>query len=137
MLLFSGGILQYTVEQGAIFSEGISLRDESYDGQGSKWDGRNVEPVPGDNNEHAVSSLNSFQIVGINRPDSSDVDFGGESYDGESIVTDPSGPVAELLTGGLGQLTDTIEGANSFTMDIGYGIGTFYKNIATFVYIYI
>lgn len=28
-----------------------------------------------------------------------------------------------VLKGGLGLLTDTIEGANSFTMEIGYGLG--------------
>ncbi len=100
------------MEQGDIFSEGISLRDDSYDGQGSKWD-RGVDPMLGENsnNENAPVSQNSFQI--IHRPES-DFDF---SYDGENPTT--------RLTGGLGQLTDTIEGANSFTIDIGYGLGEY------------
>lgn len=101
------------MEQGSTFSEGISLRDDSYDGQGgSKWD-KSVESSSqlGDYNEQHAGSQNSFQIV--HQPDSPNL---GLYFDGES-----SGPV--MLTGGLGQLSDTIEGANSFTMDIGYGLG--------------
>ncbi|XP_021950290.2 discoidin domain-containing receptor 2 [Folsomia candida] len=110
---WKGGLIQYTVEQGSTFSEGISLRDDSYDGQGgSKWD-KSVESSSqlGDYNEQHAGSQNSFQIV--HQPDSPNL---GLYFDGES-----SGPV--MLTGGLGQLSDTIEGANSFTMDIGYGLG--------------
>jgi hypothetical protein len=107
----TGGVVQYTVEQGNIFSEGISLRDESYDGQGSKWD-RRVEPRIMDNKENTINIFHrpEFNLNEMNMSSSS-INAGGEERTGE------------MLTGGLGQLTDKIEGANSFTMDIGYGLG--------------
>jgi len=97
--------VQYTMEQGDVFSEGISLRDESYDGQGGKWD-RRVEPRMADNKENAITIFHRPEF-NLNEMNSSESISGGE-----------------MLTGGLGQLTDKIEGANSFTMDIGYGLGT-------------
>jgi hypothetical protein len=94
--------------QGESFLEGISLRDESYDGTGSKWD-RKVDPtsVPVDTPSsvtifHKESESESFQL---------------------SPRTEDGGKAHSWLTGGLGQLTDKIEGASSFTMDLGYGLG--------------
>lgn len=103
-----GGVLQYTVQQGDTFSEGISLRDESYDGQGSKWDRRVDFDGEGDTGFKTQSSEPS--------PDPDIIDFSESNY-GEG----DAGP--EILTGGLGQLTDTVEGANTFALDVGYGLG--------------
>lgn len=125
IIIFLGGVLQYSVEQGDTFSEGISLRDDSYDGQGSKWDRKvEVETASGGDNNNE-NSVNIFQHR-IEPPysDASNNSLGepaGGSDAAEDLldVTRPR----ELLTGGLGQLTDKIEGANSFTMDVGFGLG--------------
>jgi len=91
------------MEQGDIFSEGISLQDDSYDGQGGTWD-RTVDlPM---NSVDKDNSINIFHQPELNA---------GERNRSEGR--------ALLLTGGLGQLTDKIEGGNSFTMDLGYGLG--------------
>jgi len=132
--------------QGDTFLEGISLRDESYDGKGSKWD-RRVDPLlqqsslidkdthqqqqnqhPQDPTvklfqeeedvaEEAVEEENeSFQL--------SQQSSGSSSSISSSPMENQTGlNINPLLTDGLGQLTDKIEGASSFTMDIGYGLG--------------
>lgn len=125
------------MEQGDTFSEGISLQDETYDGQGSKWDRRvEVEQLNSDtnNNENSVNIFHRNEIpysdsAGYNRYNNSEGESEvGTSDDsgrgiGEDSSQDANNRPRELLTGGVGQLTDKIEGANSFTMDIGFGLG--------------
>lgn len=93
--------MQYTMEQGDVFSEGISLRDETYDGQGSKWD-RRVEPV--DNNENTVNIFHrpEFNLNEMNSSSSSS----SSSSSISSISSERSG---EMLTRGLGQLTGIVK----------------------------
>lgn len=130
--------------QGDTFLEGISLRDESYDGKGSKWD-RKVDLISTSNSGsdkenvvnifHQIESFDFDLSGGMNSNNgSSGSSTGGDGSDASTNTNtnsnSPNGLNTNtnnnfLLTGGLGQLTDKIEGANSFTMDIGYGLGKF------------
>jgi len=118
--------------EGDSFLEGISLRDESYDGFGSKWD-RRVDPSLHPPKSPSTPHHNNLLTI-LHAPDqeegSEDTEVGSE--DEESFQLSPrqeAGPNSSTttsppyLTKGLGQLTDKIEGASAFTMDIGYGLG--------------
>lgn len=145
---------------GDIFLEGISLRDDIYDGLGSKWDRQVIldqhQPIVNQQQLHTslLTSSSSSQgstvvdrenVVNIfHRSDHGDGEReegedGGGGGGGNDEGNDDEGRVREdnmsdwdrdsrskadrVLTSGLGKLTDKIEGANSFTMDIGYGLG--------------
>jgi len=88
--------------QGESFVEGVSLLDESYDGVGSKWD-RDVVPPPSVTEDK--TSTTDLEIV----------------HEGKGQTS--GGELNPILTGGLGQLTDKIEGGTPFTMDMGFGLG--------------
>ena len=116
--------------QGDSFLEGISLRDETYDGFGSKWD-RKVDPFPTQTQQQQQSTLpDTPNLVPIfheaEDDESSSFQLSPRSDIGNgnmSKTSSTTGGLNPLLTAGLGQLTDKIEGASSFTMDLGYGLG--------------
>lgn len=140
---------------GDIFLEGISLRDDSYDGLGSKRDRRVLQdqqqhqPIVNQQQPHMSlltpsslgSSTDKENVVNIFHRDAVVEGEGEDREDDENGENDDEGREREdkmndwdredrkgdeperLLSGGLGKLTDKIEGANSFTMDIGYGLG--------------